>query len=344
MKPLRVLVLMHESLVPPEDLGGYKQQQIEEFKTEYDVMSWLKKAGHEVRALGLGDNLAELRAAITDWKPDIAFNLLEEFQGIVTYDQHVVAFLELMRQPYTGCNPRGLMISRDKVLSKQILAYHRIPTPRFAVFPLGHRYRLPSRLKFPMFVKSATEDASLGISQASVVHDAQKLKERIEFIHEQTHSDALVEEYIEGREFYVGVMGNGRLRTLPVWELDFGTLPDVMAGIATRKVKWNVAYQNKHGIRTEAAKNLPEGVEPYLDKLSKRIFRGLFLSGYARMDFRMAKDGSVYVLEANANPNLSNNEDFADSAAALGMTYDVVLERILRLGLNYQAAWRVSDG
>ena len=137
MKPLRVLVLMHESLVPPASLDGYTEKQIEEFRTEYDVMANLEKAGHTVRALGLGDNLGDLRAAITDWKPDIAFNLLEEFQGIVTYDQYVVAFLELMKQPYTGCNPRGMMISRDKALSKQILAYHRIPTPGFAVFRRG---------------------------------------------------------------------------------------------------------------------------------------------------------------------------------------------------------------
>ena len=198
----------------------------------------------------MGDNLADLRSAITDWKPDIAFNLLEEFQGIVTYDQYVVAFLELMRQPYTGCNPRGMMISRDKALSKQILSYHRIPTPGFALLPRNRRYRVPPRLKFPLFVKSATEDASLGISQASIVHDGAKLRERVEFIHEQTHSDALVEEYIEGREIYVGVLGNERLTTFPLWELNFGTLPDVMAGIATRKVKWDRKYQKKHGIGT----------------------------------------------------------------------------------------------
>src|SRR3954465_4555890 len=152
MKPLRVLVLMHESLVPPQSLEGYSEKEIDEFRTELDVTRVLEKSGHEVRALGLLDNLADLRAAITNWKPDIAFNLLEEFQGIVTYDQHVVSFLELMRQPYTGCNPRGLMISRDKSLSKQILAFHRIPTPRFAVFAQGKRYRIPKRLKFPLFV------------------------------------------------------------------------------------------------------------------------------------------------------------------------------------------------
>lgn len=343
MKPLRVLVLMHESLVPPASLKGYTDKEIDEFRTEYDVTACLERAGHTVRALGLGDNLSELRTAIMEWKPDIAFNLLEEFQGIVTYDQHVVAFLELMRQPYTGCNPRGMMISRDKVLSKQILAYHRIPTPGFALFRRGQRYKLPRKLQFPLFVKSATEDASLGISQASVVRDAEKLKERIEFIHEQTNSDALVEEYIEGRELYVGVMGNDRLRTLPVWEMDFGTLPDVMAGIATRKVKWDRRYQSKHGIRTGAAAALPEGAGAYLDKLSKRIFRALHLSGYARMDFRMRPDGSVFVLEANANPNISHKEDFADSAQSAGLEYSALLEHILRLGCNYEAAWRLND-
>ena len=146
MKKQRVLLLVHETLIPPETLEGFTEQQIEEWRTEYDVSTTLRAMGHEVRILGLGDNLAELRAAITDWKPDIAFNLLEEFQGIVTYDQYVVAFLELMRLPYTGCNPRGMMISRDKALSKQILAYHRIPTARFVLLPRNRRYREPRRL------------------------------------------------------------------------------------------------------------------------------------------------------------------------------------------------------
>jgi D-alanine-D-alanine ligase len=343
MKPSRVLVLMHESLVPPASLKGLSDKEIDEFRAEYDVTDSLEKAGHEVKALGLGDNLAELRSVVTDWKPDVAFNLLEEFQGIVTYDQYVVAFLELMKLPYTGCNPRGMMISRDKALSKQILAYHRIPTPGFAVFRKGQRYRIPRRLKYPLFVKSATEDASFGISQASVVGDLERLKERIEFIHEQTNSDALVEEYIEGRELYVGVLGNERLRSLPVWEMDFGTLPDVMAGIATRKVKWDRRYQKKHGIRTGAAQNLPDGCGAYLDKLSKRIFRALYLSGYARMDFRMRPDGSVFVLEANCNPNISREEDFAESALAAGLEYPALLEQIIRVGNNYQAAWRAGE-
>ena len=340
MKNLRVLVLVHETLVPPEDVSGYSEQQIDEWRTEYDVTSSLRAMGHEVKVLGLGDNLSDLRAAITEWKPDIAFNLLEEFQGIVTYDQYVVAFLELMRMPYTGCNPRGMMISRDKVLSKQILAYHRIATARYALLPRKHKFREPRRLKFPLFVKSATEDASLGISQASIVHDVPKLRERVQFIHEQTNSDALVEEYIEGRELYIGVMGNDRLTTFPVWELSFGTQPEVMAGIATRKVKWDRKYQLKHGIGTGPARELPEGMAQRVAQAARRIYRALSLSGYARIDMRLTPQGNLYVLEANANPNLAQIEDFATSALAASIGYDRLLERLMLLGLSYDAAWR----
>jgi len=340
MKPSRVLVLVHETLVPPADSAGYSEQQIDEWRTEYDVTTSLRAMGHDVKVLGMGDNLAELRNTVTDWQPDLAFNLLEEFQGIVTYDQYVVAFLELMRLPYTGCNPRGMMISRDKALSKQVLAYHRIPTPRFVVLPRDRRYREPRRLKFPLFVKSATEDASLGISQASIVHDGHKLRERVEFIHEQTSSDALVEEYIEGREIYIGVIGNDRLTTFPLWELNFGTLPDVMAGIATRKVKWDRKYQLKHGIGTGPALDLPDGLALRIGQLARRIYRALCLSGYARIDLRLKPDGSVFVLEANANPNLALTEDLATSALSSGVGYDALLDRIMRFGISYQAAWR----
>ncbi len=343
MKPLRVLVLVHSTLVPPNSLEGSTEKQIEEWRTEYDVISHLRAAGHDVRPLGISDSLSDLRAAIVDWRPDITFNLLEEFDGIVTYDQHVVAFLELMRQPYTGCNPRGMLLSRDKVLSKQLLTYHRIPTPQFLVFARGKRLRVPPRLRFPLFVKSSTEDASLGIAHASVVADVRQLVERIAFIHEQTHSDALVEEYIEGRELYVGVLGNARLKVLPVWEMTFGSLPENLPAIATRKVKWDRRYQQKYGISTAAAQDLPEGTVQRLEQLSKRIFRALHLSGYARMDIRLRADGQLFVLEANANPNLSAFEDFAQSALTAGIDYDELLRRIIKLGANYPAAWRADQ-
>jgi len=340
MKKLRALVVVHASLIPPETLEGHSQKEIDEWRTEYDVTSTLRKMGHEVRCVGVLDILTELRTTIAEWKPEIVFNLLEEFDGIVTYDQHVVAFLELMRQPYTGCNPRGLLLSRDKALSKQLLAFHRIPTPQFVVFRKGTKFRVPRKLRFPLFVKSTVEDASLGIAQASVVEDAAKLKERIEFVYEQVGSDALVEEFIEGRELYVGVLGNERLTRLPVWEMVFGSMPDSQAAIATRKVKWDKKYQTKYGITTRAADELPAQVVAQLDKLSRRIYRALSLSGCARMDFRVTGEGQVYVLEANANPNLEAEEDFAESARAAGITYDDLLGRLMQLGMSYQAEWR----
>jgi D-alanine-D-alanine ligase len=344
MKKQRALVVVHSSLVPPDSLDGHTPKDIDEWRTEYDVISTLKRRGHEVNCLGVLDSLTELRSAIADWKPDVVFNLLEEFDGIVTYDQHVVAFLELLRQPYTGCNPRGLLLSRDKSLCKQILTFHRVPTPQFTVFRRGARFRVPRRVKFPLFVKSTVEDASLGIAQASVVEDAAKLKERIEFVHEQVKSDALVEEYIEGRELYVGVMGNERLTRLPVWEMVFGSLPGTLAAIATRKVKWDKRYQERYGITTRAAEDLPPAVLARLDSMSRRIYRVLGLSGYARMDFRVTKEGNVYVLEANANPNLEASEDFAESARAAKIDYDELLEKLITLGLSYRAEWRASYG
>jgi len=340
VKKLRILVLVHETLVPPESLEGVAEQDAAELRTEFDVTSNLRRMGHDVRPIGIGDSLTELRTAIQEWQPQVCFNLLEEFGGIVTYDQHVVAYLELLRQAYTGCNPRGMMISRDKVLSKQILAWHRIATPQFAVFRRGGALRIPKSLRFPLFVKSATEDASLGISQASVVEDAGRLAERIEFIHGHTQSDALVEEYVEGRELYVGVMGNERIRTLTPWEFLFGELKQGRAAIATRKAKWDRGYQNRHGITSGKAVDLPAGLAEKLDRLARRIYRALHMTGYARIDFRVRADGTPLVLEANANPNLERAEDFAEAARHDGIDYPALLQKIITLGRGYRAEWR----
>ena len=343
MKKLKILLMVHETLVPPPDLNGHTEKEIDVWRTEYNVMSTLANLGHDVRVIGIGDRLTELRESVQEWKPHVVFNLLDEFSGIVSYDHYVVAYLELIRQPYTGCNPRGMMLSRDKVLTKQVLAWHRVATPAFRLFPFGKRFQEPRGLKFPLFVKSATEDASLGISQASIVEDMTSLRERVEFIHEHVQTDALVEEYIDGRELYVGVLGNTRLTTLPVWEVNFGTLADVQAGIATRKVKWDRRYQAKHGISTGTAESLTSEQNQKLKTVSKRIYRALHMSGFARLDFRMREDGTIFLLEANANPDLSYGEDFAESAASAGINYPRLIMRIVNLGLSYMPEWRVFE-
>jgi D-alanine-D-alanine ligase len=337
MKHLRILVLMHEDLVPPDPLNGQEVAGAE-WKTEYDVVTTLRKLGHDVKPLGVKSDLGVLRSAVEDWKPHIAFNLLEEFDGVAVYDQNVVSYLELLHMPYTGCNPRGLMLARDKVLSKKLFSFHRIPFPDFMVVPQGRTVKRPAWLSFPLIVKSVTEEASHGISQASIVQDDDKLKERVEFIHTHVGTGALVERYIEGREFYVGVMGNGHVHVLPVWELMMDRLPEDARRIATERVKWSRAYQDKYGIRSGEAKNLPEGKAEKIQHLAKRVYRALGLSGYARIDMRMDAAGGVYVLEANPNPQIAHDEDFSDSAEKDGYPYTDLLQELLNIGLRWRPA------
>ncbi|MCR9291259.1 MAG: D-alanine--D-alanine ligase [bacterium] len=339
MRQLRVLALVAENLVPPESLEGHSDKAIDEWKTEFDVITTLRELGHQVEVLGLSDDLTPIRRAIQKFAPHIAFNLLEEFHGVVTYDQAIVSYLELMRQPYSGCNPRGLLISKDKALSKKIMSYHRIPSPRFSVFPVGRKVVRPKKLHFPIFVKSVIDDASLAISQSSVVYDDKELAERVAFVHEHTMADALAEEFIDGRELYVGVIGNDRLQTFPIWELWFNKSDTAI--IATRKVKWDRGYQEKLGVETGPAKDLPEATQRQIERICKRVYKALDMSGYARMDLRLRADGKVFVLEANANPNLSYGEDFAESAEVGGLSYEDLLSKIVGLGLRYRAPWKV---
>jgi D-alanine-D-alanine ligase len=339
LKKLRVLALVHESLIPPEDVKGVDVKTAP-WRTEFDVVHTLRALGHEVRCLGIGGNLGPLRDAVNDFKPDIAFNLLEGFDNVVTWDQNVVAYLELLKMPYTGCNSRGLLLGRDKVLTKKLLTYHRIAVPDFTLFPRGQRIKRPKRLRFPLFVKSATLDASIGISQASVVEDDDKLRERVLFIHESIGTDALVESYIEGRELYVGIVGNVRLKALPVWELSFEKMPEESRHIATERLKWSLTYQKKHGIMSAEAKDLPDGVAAQIQEIGKRVYRSLLLTGYGRVDLRLGDAGRIYVIEANPNPQLAHGEDFADSAEKVGISYASLLERIVNLGLRWDPAWQ----
>jgi D-alanine-D-alanine ligase len=336
VKPQRVLTLVHRHLVPPAETEGLDILSAP-WKMEYDVIETLREIGHEVLPLGVQDDLGVIRSAIDEWKPTIIFNLLESFDDVTTFDMNVVSFLELLKVPYTGCNPRGLLLARDKALSKKLLAYHRIPVPEFAVFKRGRRVVLPRRLGFPLIVKSLTYEASVGISQASVVADEERLRRRVEFIHQSIGTDAIAERYIDGRELYVGLLGNDRARVFPVWEMHFQKM---LEGdnwpIATERVKWSAKYQQKHGIMTDEAQGLPEGANDQIHRIARRTYRTLGLTGYARVDLRMDQAGKVYVIEANPNPQLAYGEDFAESAERGGLGYEALLERILALGL----AWR----
>ena len=334
VKHLRVLVLIDRDLMPPNSLKGQSEADIFRWKTEYDVVSTLRAAGHEVRPLGVADELRPIREEIENWKPHVVFNLLEEFQGEAAYDQNVVSYLELMRVPYTGCNPRGLMLARGKGLSKQLLIHHRIPVPAFAVFPMRRKVKRPARLGFPLIVKSLTEHASLGIAQASVVNSDEKLEERVAFIHERVGTAAIVEQFIDGRELYVGVLGNERLRVLPVWELRFTEMTKGAIHIATERVKLDPKYQERRGIVIGPAEDLSPELRTRMVRYAKRICRALELDGCCRIDFRLAENGTPYFLEANPNPEIAKSEEFAEAALHDGIDYPTLLNRILALGIS----------
>jgi D-alanine-D-alanine ligase len=338
MRPLRVLVLMHPDFMPPDSAKGYTAQEINVWKTEYDVVSTLRAAGHEVHPLGVQEELRPIRLAIEEFKPHVAFNLLEQFHGETIYDHNVASYLELMKVPYTGCNPRGLMLARGKDLSKTLVHHHRIAVPAFAVFPMRQKVKRPKRLPLPLFVKSLTEDGSRGISQASVVETDEKLVERVAFVHEKIGTAAIVEQYIEGRELYVGVLGNSRLKTLPVWELRFSKMAEGARHIATEKVKHDTTYQEKSGIVDGPAEDLGPELAARIQRIAKRVYRTLELDGYARIDFRLATDGTPYFLEANPNPEIAKSQEFASAAKLVGLEYPDLLNRILALGISRAAA------
>jgi D-alanine-D-alanine ligase len=298
VKKTRILALVHDHLVPPEDTTGLDVREAE-WKMEYDVIETLRERGHDVAVLGIHDDLTAIRHRIGSFKPQIVFNLLEAFAGVTSFDQNVVSYLELLRMPYTGGNPRGLILARDKALSKKLLAYHRIPVPEFTVVRRRQKPTLSRKLQFPLIVKSLFFEASVGISQASVVEN------------------------------------DDQLQVFPVWEMSFAKMPENRWRIATERVKWSTKYQLRHGIMTNVAE-LPQEIYGRVQHLAKRVYRALDLNGYARIDLRLGGDGRPFVLEANPNPNLAYGEDFAESAEKAGVTYERLLERIIALGLQWE--------
>ncbi len=337
VKKLSVLVVCQEGSLPalaPERAPNRGEGL---WRPVQDVSETLQSLGHQVQILGIDDELAPLRRAILRQKPDVVFNLVEAFMGIGAYDQHVVSFLELLRVPYTGSGPRGLTLSRDKALSKKILSYHRIKIPQFQTFALGRRPKRRKGLEFPLIVKSLVEDASYGISLASLVHNDEKLNERVTFVHERVGTDAIAERFIEGRELYSAVLGNDRRTVFPTWELRMTERGSEEPLIATEKAKFDLAYQDRKGvIHTSAA--LPAELERKIMQLSRRVCRILGVDGYCRVDYRLDHEGNVYFIEANPNPDIMAEAEFANSAEFTGISYSALLERILRLGLSRHPA------
>jgi D-alanine-D-alanine ligase len=297
--------------------------------TEADVLECLASLGHEVDTLAVHEGVTHIVEKIRSFAPDVVFNLCESFFNDRAKEPNIPALLELMRVRYTGANPEALMLSKDKALAKTILIYHHIRVPRFV---LSRRARPLRRLRwfmFPAFVKPLGEESSDGIAKASFARNDQEAIERSRFIHERLDCDAMIEEYIEGRELYVSVLGDRRLTVFPPRELFFGRMPESEPRFATFRAKWNESYRANWGIHNGPAAPFADGVEKKVANLARRVYNLLRIQSLGRIDLRLTSSGELVFIEANPNPSLAQEDDFAQSAAAAGMSYQVLIQRIL---------------
>lgn len=333
-KKLKVLALF-DAIAPTtldQDLSA--ELKTDDWKTESNVLAALKELGHEAEHLAIFDDLDLLRQKLQSFQPDVIFNLADQFKNNRAFDQHIASFLAMHGIPFTGCGSTGLTLCKHKGISKKILSYHRIHTAAFVIIPRGRRIARPKKLKFPILIKPLKEEASLGISQASFVENDEQFKERVQFIHEKFDNDVIAEEYIEGRELYVGIFGNLRLQVFPIRELIFKEVPPDEPKIATYKAKWDEEYRKRWGLQNQFAEGLDPALVSQIEETCKRIYRLLTIDGYARLDLRLTPKNEIYFIEANPNPILAADEDFALSALKANLTYPQLIDRIIRMGLN----------
>jgi len=333
-KKLKVLALFDASAPTTLDQDLSAELKTEDRKTEAGVLAALNEIGHEISHLAIFDNLDLLNQKLQSFQPDVIFNLADQFNNNRGFDQHIVSFLAMHGLAFTGCGSSGLTLCKNKGISKKILSYHRIHVPEFVIIARGKRISRPKRLKFPILVKPLKEEASLGISQASFVETDDQFKERVQFIHEKYDNDVIAEEYIEGRELYVSILGNHRLQVFPIRELVFKEVPPDEPKIATYKAKWDEAYRKRWGLQNQFAEGLDPALVRNIEQVCRRIYHLLTIDGYARIDLRVTPKNEVYFIEANPNPILAADEDFAQSALKSQLPYPQLIERIIRLGLN----------
>lgn len=301
----------------------------EDKPTEADVLACLQRLGHEVDTLAVFDDVACIVDKLKSFTPEVVFNLTESFHCNRANEPNIPALLELMRVKYTGARPDGLMLCKDKALAKKVLAYHRVRVPHFVISPEQRPLKHLRRFVYPAFVKPVGEESSDGIAKASFAKSEEEALERARFIHEKFHCDALIEEYIDGRELYLSVLGNRKLTVLPPREIFFHDVPDETPKFATFKAKWDDTYRKKWGIQNGPATELPPGVDEKLARLARKVYRVLKIRGFGRVDVRLTQAGEIVVIEANPNPSLACEDDFAQSASTAGLPYDVLIQKIL---------------
>ena len=333
-KKLKILALFDAIGPTTLDQDLSTELKTADWKTEAAVLAALEELGCQHEQLAIFDDLDLLRQKLQTFTPDVIFNLADQFRNNRAFDQHIVSYLAMHDIPFTGCGTTGLTLCKHKAISKKILSYHRIHTPHFVTIPRGKRAVRPAHLKFPILVKPLKEEASYGISQASFVETDEQFRERVTFLHENTDNDVIAEEYIEGRELYVSLIGNHRLQVFPIRELVFREVPPDEPKIATYKAKWDEAYRQRWGLENRFAEGLEPALVRHIEDVCKRIYHLLTIDGYARVDLRLNAKNELYFIEANPNPVLAPDEDFAQSAMHTGLTYPRLIDRIARLGMS----------
>ena len=302
--------------------------------TENDVYKALLESGYEVHRLSLFDDVRPLLDAVRDVAPDVIFNLCDTYRNVTQWDKNIAAMIELLGVPCTGASSAALFLCNDKALCKKILRFHRVRVARFQTFYRGHKVWLPKTLKLPCIIKPLTEEASRGISQASIVDDEASFLARIKMIHERMNLDAIAEEYIEGRELYVSIIGDRALRILPPREMTFGQMAEDEPRIATYKAKWDDGYRKRWGIKNHFAKAVDPERQKHIDDVCRRAYRALNIRSYARFDLRVTAAGNVYVIEPNANPNLAKDDELAQSALKAGISYPSLIRKVVNQALR----------
>jgi D-alanine-D-alanine ligase len=334
-KKLKVLVLFDVMAPATIDQDFSKEMKTEEdWKVEANVLGALGDLGHSAEHLAIFDDLDLLRQKMEKFAPDVLFNLADHFKNNPGFDQNIVSLLEMQGVPFTGCGATGMTLCKHKGISKKILGHHGILVPNFVVITRGQRIARLKQPRFPLLVKPVKEEASYGISRASFVENDDQFRERVAFIHEKHNSDAIAEEYIEGRELYVSLMGNLRLTVFPIREMVFREVPPNEPKIATYKAKWDEEYRKRWGMENQFADGLDPALVEEINETCKRIYRLLTIEGYARIDLRLTADNKLYFIEANPNPHLAADEDFALSAGKGGLSYPQLINAIIRLGMK----------
>lgn len=332
---MKVLLLFDVTCPVPPGLAYTPAMFLEEQRVaEANVLNSLHELGHQVENMAVFDSVSDVVNKVSSFAPDVVFNQCETFRDDRALEPNIPALLDMMKVRYTGSGPDGLLLCQDKALAREVLSHHRVRIPRFLVSHKKSPLRRLHRFGYPAFVKPVGQESSDGIAKASFVRCEEEAVERLRFLHNKFSSDAMIEEYIDGREIYVSVMGNRRKVVFPPREIFFGLIPDDEPKFATSHAKWNDAYRKKWGITNGPAAEFPEHIEAEFRKLARNVYSWLRIRGFGRIDFRLSSKNEIFIIEANPNPSLAAEDDFAQSAKAVGLSYDALIQEILNAALS----------